>query len=383
MKHPNLMLGICFVFFMLCALSMGNKAYLLISIVIGLAWVYALISVTLAEKTVKLENSLSSYKVTRGDTVNMVIAVSHRSPLPIAPVALKMRKTANTPGATLHLTRLGSRKQRVTYTFTAEHVGAMCPGVESYVVSDVFGFFRREYRPDLKGQELLVLPRPFEVEPLRFAAGDLGVETMRKAMEDPSSPADIRNYQQGDPLKRIHWKMSARKHEIMVRQFEEPALPDALLMLDTSPPLLKEGMDKEKASFLQDTLLETAASVVNCQIRQDNSLRLPLVGDRPMEYNSRMGLPILLEELARCTFNETEQFERVVMMQMNEMRKIGAVVIITTRLSPSLTELIVRMRRLGPNVRIYLCSFVEDDPDVTPQVSRLQAAGAEVNYVTP
>ena len=50
-------------------------------------------------------------------------------------------------------------------------------------------FFKKEHQPDLAGQELLVLPVPFEVEPLTFAAGDMGVETMKRAMEDPSSPA--------------------------------------------------------------------------------------------------------------------------------------------------------------------------------------------------
>ena len=271
----------------------------------------------------------------------------------------------------------------MTHRFVADHVGAMFPGVESYVVSDIFGFFKKEHQPDLAGQELLVLPVPFEVEPLTFAAGDMGVETMKRAMEDPSSPSDFRNYQQGDPLKRIHWKMSARKRELIVRQFEEPALPDALVMLDTSPPHLNEGVPKENAAFLQDALLETAASVVACQIRQDNQVRLPLVGDRPMEYSSNMGLPVLLEELARCTFNETERFERVLMMQMAELRKLGAVVVITTRLTSEVADLLIRMKRMGPNVRLYYVTFRTDRPERLALVGRLQQAGVEVNYVTP
>ena len=102
-----------------------------------------------------------------------------------------------------------------------------------------------------------------------------------------------------------------------------------------------------------------------------------------MEYSSRMGLPLLLEELARCTFNETERFERVVMMQLAELRKTGAVVIITSRLTSALVELIVRMKRMGPNVRLYLITFNPEDPDHLPLVSRLQHAAIEVNYVTP
>ena len=383
MKKANLTLGICFGFFLLCALSMGNRTYLLIAVIIALSWLFAYASVRMAEKSVKVTNALSGVKVNRGDVVSMDISVSHKSVLPIAPVALHMRATSNTPAGTIHLTQLGKRKQRVVHKFAADHVGAMFPGVESYIVSDVFGYFKRERKPDLAGQELLVLPVPFEVEPLVFASGDLGTETMKRAMEDPTSPSDFRSYQQGDPLKRIHWKMSARKREIIVKQFEEPALPEALVLLDTSPPYLSPGVPAERAPFLQDALLETAASVVACQIRLDNSVRMPLVGDRPMEYSSHMGLPVLLDELARCTFNETEKFERVIMMQMAELRKTGAVVVITTRLTSALADLIVRMKRLGPNVRLYLVTYRTDDPDASPLVLKLQQGGVEVDYVTP
>ncbi|MBE5801041.1 MAG: DUF58 domain-containing protein [Clostridiales bacterium] len=383
MKNPNLVMGVSFGFFMLCALSMGNRMYLLIAVLILLAWVFAYVSVRMAEKSVVVENSLSSRKVNRGEVVSMEIGVSHKSLLPIAPVALHMRATSNTPEGTIHLTQLGKRRQRVTHKFAADHVGAMFPGVESFTVADVFGFFKKKHVPDQEGQELLVLPVPFEVEPLTFAAGDMGVETMKRAMEDPFSPSDFRNYQQGDPLKRIHWKMSARKREIIVRQFEEPALPDALVMLDTSPPHLSRGLGPEHASFLKDAMLETAASVVACQIRQDNPVRMPIVGDRPMEYSSRMGLQVLLDELARCTFNETERFERVLMMQMNELRKTGAVVIITSRMSSVVADLIVRMKRMGPNVRVYYVTYKTEDPDRAAFVVRMQQAGVEVNYVTP
>ena len=371
MKHTNLTMGILFGFFLLCALSMGNRVYFVLATIIFLSWVFAFVSVRMAEKTVQVSNALSGQKVNRGEVVSMEIAVSHKGLLPIAPIALHMRATSNTPAGVIYLTHLGKRRQRVTHRFVADHVGAMFPGVESYVVSDIFGFFKKEHQPDLAGQELLVLPVPFEVEPLTFAAGDMGVETMKRAMEDPSSPSDFRNY---------HWKMSARKRELIVRQFEEPALPDALVMLDTSPPHLNEGVTKENAAFLQDALLETAASVVACQIRQDNQVRLPLVGDRPMEYSSNMGLPVLLEELGIET---SERFERVLMMQMAELRKLGAVVVITTRLTSEVADLLIRMKRMGPNVRLYYVTFRTDRPERLALVGRLQQAGVEVNYVTP
>ncbi len=383
MKSTLISLGVSFAFLLLSALSMGNRLYLLLSLLIVIAWGLAFISVRAAEKTVKVSHGLNNTRVNRGDSVAMQVSVSHRGILPIAPVSLKMRATSNTPAAIIHLTELGRRGQKVAYRFAAEHVGAMFPGVESFTVSDVFGFFKKEHSPENTGKELLVLPVPFDVEPLTFAAGDMGVETMKRAMEDPSSPSDIRNYQPGDPLKRIHWKMSARKRDIMIRQFDEPALPDALVLMDTSLPLLPAGMPPSKLHFLQDAVLETAASVVNCQISHENPVRLPLMGERPMEYHGSMGLLILLEELARCKFNETEQFERVLLMQMNDLRKTGAVVLITTRPTSVLVDLISRMKRMGPNVRLYLVTYQSQDPNLLVFVGRLQQQGVEVNFVSP
>ena len=383
MNKANLILGVSFGFFLVCALSMGNRAYLLLALIIALAWIFSFVSMRLAEKTVQVTNTLSGKKVNRGQKVSMDIAVSHRSFLPIAPITLYMHATSNTPASILQVSQSGRHRQHVTYHFTAEHVGAMFPGVEKYVVSDIFGFFRREFIPDFSGQELLVLPIPFTVAPLTFAPGDMGVETMKRAMEDPSSPSDFRSYQHGDPLKRIHWKMSARKNEIIIRQFEEPALPDALVLVDMSKPHLSSGIAQEALPYLQDAIVETAVSVVQCQIRQDNPVLLPLVGDRAMEYHGHMGLPVLLEELSRAQFNQSERFERILLMQMGELRKTGAVVIVTSRLNSDVVDLLARMKRMGPNVRVYYVTYRAEADRIAPLVARMQQLAIELNYVTP
>ena len=44
--------------------------------------------------------------------------------------------------------------------------------------------------------------------------------------EDVTSPEDTRAYRLGDPFKRIHWKLSIRARELIVRRFEIPEPPD-------------------------------------------------------------------------------------------------------------------------------------------------------------
>ena len=109
MKSMLTTLGVSFGFLLICALSMGNRMYLLLALLIVVAWVLAYISIRTAEKSVRVSHGLNNTRVNRGETVAMQVSVSHKSLLPIAPVKLKMRATSNTPSGVLHLTELGRR----------------------------------------------------------------------------------------------------------------------------------------------------------------------------------------------------------------------------------------------------------------------------------
>ena len=204
---------------------------------------------------------------------------------------------------------------------------------------------------------------------------------MARATEDVSSPSDIRGYLPGDALKKIHWKLSARKQELVVRRFEEPVLPDCLVLMDCSAP--PSWGHPEAEADVRDSLLETAASIVSSQMNSDHAVRLPLLGEHPVELEKSMGLPLILENLARVDFSETDRFERVLLLETRRMRRVGATVVITARLNSAMVDVMIRMRRMGPVVRLYLVTFTPDDAAVLPLISKLQQGEVEVCYVTP
>lgn len=274
---------------LLTALSTGSPIFLMAAILLVVILVLSLVSVLWAAKTTQIHCLLSGQSVRRGDTVSLTIQVQCGCPLPIAPILLELAATPDTPETQLRMTNLRGRGQTVTLPFHAVHVGVTSPGVNRYVVEDLFGLFSISREPDIRSREMLVLPMTFEVDELKFSSGDAGSEIMHKATEDINAPADVRSYQPGDPLKKIHWKLSLRKNELMVRRFEEPVLPDALVLMDCSPP--PTWGHPEAEADIRDTLLETAASVVARQIRHDGSIRLPLQGNHPMEFEKAMGMP--------------------------------------------------------------------------------------------
>ena len=158
-------------------------------------------------------------------------------------------------------------------------------------------------------------------------------------------------------------------------------MPDCLVLMDCSAP--PSWGHAEAEADVRDSLLETAASVMVRQMNADHAVRLPIMGNHPVELEKGMGMPMILENLARVDFSETDRFERVLLLETRRLRKVGATVIITARLSSHMVDVMIRMRKMGPMVRLYLVTFTPDDPLVLPLISKLQQATIVVCYVTP
>lgn len=366
---------------LLAAFSTGSPIFLFGGALMLIIILSSLIAVVWAAGTLTVSSGLSGRAVRRGETVTLEVTVRHQGLIPIAPISLELYGMPDAPKAEVRLRDMPGKTQRLTMPFHATHVGVSCPGVKSCTVEDVFGLFSRTIVPKANADELLVLPMTFDVEALTFSPGDPGSEVMARATEDISNPSDFRNYQPGDAIKKIHWKLSARKGDLMVRRFEEPVLSDALVLMDCSPP--PSWGHPEAEADIRDTLLETAASVMVSQMTSDHAVRLPLMGNHPIELDKNMGAPLILENLARVDFSETDKFERVLLLETRRMRRVGATVIISARLSSHIVDVMIRMKRMGPNVRLYLVTFTPDDPLVLGMVSKLQQAEIEVSYVTP
>ena len=363
------------------ALSTGSSVFLMGALLVWLMMATGFIGVWWAAKTLTITSLLTDTTVQRGEDVALQIGVKYAGFLPIAPLLAEIAAGPDRPAQTLRLNGLPGKEQKLTLNFHAAHVGVTSPGVKKIVISDLLGMFTVEKLPQVQGGELIVLPLPFDVGALTYAAGDSGTESMARASEDVTSPADVRAYQPGDAMKKIHWKLSVRKQELMVRRFEAPVMPDALVLLDCSRP--PKTADENAQLDLRDALLETAASVMQQNIQTEHPAKLPIHGDHPIELDRGMGLPVILEALARVDFSAPDKFDRMLMLEMRRMRKVGSTVIISARLNSRMVDVMVAMRRMGPTMRLYLVTFDPDDPTKLPLISKLQSAGIEVCYVTP
>ena len=370
-----------FLMLLTVALCTGSQLFLLLSVLIVLVFLFALLGVLWASATLKTDSDLGENTVRRGENLMLSLRMRHRGLLPVAPLLLELSDPSGKTDREIRLKNLPHRTQSLRLPVRASHVGVFSVGLRSVTVEDLLGLVQRRVEPENTVFRLTVLPQTFSVDPLVLAPGDPGSEMMARATEDLSAPSDTRSYQPGDAMKKIHWKLSLRKGELMVRKFDEPILQDVLILMDCSRP--PSWGHPQAEMDLRDALLETSASVLAAQAATDHQVRLPLPGKNPVDVDKRMGLPMALDYLARVDFSGADRFERVLTLESRRLRKVGCVVVVSARLNIPMVDIMIRMHRVGPNIRLYLVTFAPEDENVLPLVSRLKQAGIEVSYVIP
>jgi uncharacterized protein (DUF58 family) len=100
---------------------------------------------------------------------------------------------------------------------------------------DLFGLAKRRLALPLR-QSVLVYPKVVPVEtlglPSRFPLGD--DRSPNRLFQDPLRVAGIRPYTQGDSIRHVHWKASARVGMLQVKTFDPSATLRAMLFLNVT-----------------------------------------------------------------------------------------------------------------------------------------------------
>lgn len=106
-----------------------------------------------------------------------------------------------------------------TVNLDTEHCGTYVIESIKVRVYDMFGLIPIPKKVELKG-EIPVLPVQ-RMPSIVTDANGFRAKILSKSNSPYSELYDIREYIQGDPIKSIHWKMSAKKDEVLVREPQE------------------------------------------------------------------------------------------------------------------------------------------------------------------
>lgn len=205
--------------------------------------------------------TLSSTTVRQGDGVNVETTVLNRRGFPIPWIFLEdlFPKHCNCRGEATRLAVLMpgqsvTIKYRLTFPVRGYHrVGPLV--MES---GDLFGLQRR-FRTGEQQDYVSVLPTVAYIDTFNVASKrpQGPVKSASSIFEDPSLLNGVREYSQGDPLNRIHWKSSARTGQLYTKIFDPTAVQGGTLILD----MHGDSYAPERKSVRQELAITTTASI--------------------------------------------------------------------------------------------------------------------------
>lgn len=367
-------------FILLLALTTRGALFWLLFWIMALMLLYAAAATFWTASTLSVKCALDKDRAVRGSNVALGIRLRHSCPLPVDDIRLSVSIGGNgDESQTLSIAARPFSRREYRQSIYCPHVGEFPAGATSARVGDVFGLFSVRRKTATREASLIVQPRIYPVDSLPFSPGDSDDERASRAFEDATMPTDLRAYQQGDELKKVHWKLSMRRRELIVRVYEQPMRPDALLLVDCAPP----GGEAHDAPFVRDAICEAAVSVASVALSEGAPVRMPLLTEIPVDVNAQKAEDIIAvsDALGRCAFDGTQQFERVLLLETRRLRRTGTTAIITSRMNPIIADMILRIRRMGPKVRVMLAMDIERE-ETAPLVQRLMRGDVEVVEVT-
>ncbi|MDO5735487.1 MAG: DUF58 domain-containing protein [Propionibacteriaceae bacterium] len=128
----------------------------------------------------------------------------------------------------------GRWSQSVGYEVRADHRGHFELGPLDVIHNDPFGLAKCAWQVPGNAATLRVTPRMFPLaKPRRLiGAGSTGDTTPQRIGLSGQDDVLVREHRQGDDLRRVHWRMTAKQDELMVRVEEQPWDPSVTLVVD-------------------------------------------------------------------------------------------------------------------------------------------------------
>jgi uncharacterized protein (DUF58 family) len=152
----------------------------------------------------------------------------------------------------------GNQTKSIRYTVMFQMRGYYPLGPTLLETGDVFGLHRR-HRVVGKPVYVMVYPKVVPLPKYDFASErPIGeVRLQNRLFEDPTRTAGVREYQFGDPLQRVHWKVTARTGVLHCRVYEPTSLAGATILIDFHA----DGYPKRGEPHRSDLAVTTAASI--------------------------------------------------------------------------------------------------------------------------
>jgi uncharacterized protein (DUF58 family) len=362
----------------------GSVALYPIAIGLVLAVAAAALWVRFLAKPMTLNRVLAEGEHVAGDDVPVRLEIDLEGRMPSGALVVRERIARLGERETVMVNRYG----RLRGTYRLERVPRGRYPVEAVdaVLEDPFGLERVEMKLPA-GESLLVYPRLVDLDALFSDSGARALEGRRLLLRRPTGfdLHSVRDYQQGESLRRVHWPSTAKRGHLMVKELEDAPRDETAVLLDADAGAVA-GVAPDSSFELQ---VRAAGSILKAHASRGRRAALIVnSASRPYQrVHSFDGDWLRAFELLAAV--EPDGPTPVAAMLADEAAPAGRALeltVVTANLAPRLVDrLLQRMMNRHAATVVYVdpASFAEGaaahlDSGLAAQALRLQRGGVPV-----
>lgn len=288
--------------------------------IIPLAW----LSILVTKLSLDIDLELRSNKLVKKEASHIKIKIHNISYLITSPVIIKIR---NDYGLKIereyeYINLLLPKEVHIfEINFRGDFRGEYKIGLGEITIRDHFNIFQFKYK-NVVQEDIVIYPKIVDMNQLNIRksiAEEKNTYSIDAIEQDVM--VDIRNYQYGDPLKKIHWKLSAKNNNLMVKKYNTNMNVNCNVILDLS---YLKNMDANARLAIEDKLIEVAISISFHALHNNMTVTL-FSGEEDkhlFEIKDISDFERLYNDLAKIPFDSKINFESIVKRyyEENEMK---------------------------------------------------------------
>jgi uncharacterized protein (DUF58 family) len=362
----------------LAAWAFGSKPLypvatgLLLVVLVAWAWV------RLANRPFRVRRGWGDTEHVEGDDVPVVLELDASAR--VLPAAATLVERIGRLGEQRHLLLRHGRRLSIRYVLERLPRGRYQFSDVRLEIADPFALERVSLELPAPGA-LLVYPRLVHLPRLFSESGTHSHDGRRLLLRRQSGFElhGVRQYAQGESLRRVHWRSTARRGELMVKELEDAPRDEIAVLLDADSSAVAGD------SF--DVQVRAAGSVLESYVRRGRRAVLVVNSDRrevQQVHSVAADWRRALELLAAAEPTGRAPVGRLLEEQDGPAARALELVVITARLDPGLVDRLVQRalsRRRVSLVHVDAATFNGHARRVEPLLLRLSTAGIPVAVV--
>lgn len=211
----------------------------------------------------KIYQSMDNYLVVKGDWTTYSFIIANEDYITFRNIKVNFlsdKSTIESKNKITEYSLLPSESERMETRIKCNYRGEYEVGVNSIEVTDFLYLFSITYPLNSK-LKVVVLPRIVPLEHLGIAPPQKDVKNPIGYSNSAEGELDteLRKYNPGDSRKRVHWKASAKLHELISRKYQHIPKAEIVMFMD----LMKIKDEDLKVVIAEDKIIESVLAIAN------------------------------------------------------------------------------------------------------------------------